>query len=71
MLYQNSVPQLHHNRPRWCIYVYSDELLIQEAEYKYQDHSSIQSPIFTSRTWYQIIVQNFDKTFERTRADVA
>ena len=23
------------------------------------------------RTWYQIIVQNFNKTFDRTRADVA
>ena len=47
------------------------ELFIQEAKYKDQDHSSIQSSIFTSRTWYQIIVQNFDKTFDRTRADVA
>ena len=53
------------------IYVYTYELLIQEAKYKDQDCSSIQSPIFTSRTWYQIIVQNFDKTFDRTRADVA
>ena len=31
-------------------------LLIQEAKYKDQDHSSIQSSIFTSGTWYQIIV---------------
>ena len=50
-------------------YVYTYELLIQEANYKDQDHSSIQSLIFTSRTWYQITVQNFDKTFDRTRAD--
>ena len=29
------------------------------------------SPIFTGRTQYQIIVYNFDKTSDRTRADVA
>ena len=45
--------------------------LFLEAKYLDQDHSSIQSPVFTSRTWYQIIVQNFNKTFDRTRTDVA
>ena len=37
-------------------YVYSNELLIQEVKYKDQDCGSIQSSIFTSRTWYQVIV---------------
>ena len=45
--------------------------LFGKLKNKDQDCSSIQSPIFTSRTRYQIIVQNFDKTFDRTRADVA
>ena len=39
-----------------CIHVYSNGLLIQEVKYKDQDHSSLQSSIFTSRTQYQIIV---------------
>ena len=34
----------------------SNELLIQEVKYKDQDRSSIQSSIFTSRMWHQIIV---------------
>ena len=35
------------------------------------DYSSIQSPIFTGRTWYQVAIQNLNKTFVRTRTDVA
>ena len=45
--------------------------LFRKLNIKIKNHSSIKSPIFTSITWYQIIVQNFDKTFVKTRADVA
>ena len=35
------------------------------------DCSSIYSPIFTSRTWYQDTIPHFDETLCRTRPDVA
>ena len=38
---------MHYHGPGKCIYVYSDELLIQEVKYKDQDCSPIQSSIFT------------------------
>ena len=33
--------------------------------------SSVQLPIFTGRTQYQVTIQNLNKTFVRTRTDVA
>ena len=57
MLYQSTVLLIALSWTKIVhIYVYSNELLIQEVKYKDQDHSSIQSSIFTSGTWYQIIV---------------
>ena len=54
-----------------AFYVHPNELLIWETKYNDYDRSSIQSPIFTGRTWYQVTIQNLKKTFVRTGTDVA
>ena len=45
--------------------------LFRKLNIKNYDCSSIEPPIITSRTWYQDSFPNFDKTFIRTRPDVA
>ena len=45
--------------------------LFRKLNIKDYDHSSIQSPILTGRTWYQVTIHNINKTFVRTRTDVA
>ena len=56
---------------RQCIHVKPDELSVQKIKHQNYDCSSIQPSILTSGTWYQDIIPNFDKTFVRTRPDVA
>ena len=45
--------------------------LFRKLKHQNYDSSPLQSPIFTSGTWYQNLIPNFDKTFIRTRPDVA
>ena len=45
--------------------------LFRKLNIKIMTGSSIQPPIIASGTWYQNSIPNFDKTFIRTRTDVA
>ena len=64
-------PRLHNYGSRQCIHVKPDELPVQKIKHQNYDCSSIQPSILTSRTRYQDFILNFDKTFVRTRPDVA
>ena len=45
--------------------------LFRKLKHQNYDCSPIQPSILTSGTWYQDVIPNFDKTFVRTRPDVA
>ena len=45
--------------------------LFRKLNIKVMTIASYNHQIFTGRTWYQVTIQNLNKTFVRTRTDVA
>ena len=45
--------------------------LFRKLNIKIMTVAPVQPPIFTGRTWYQVTIKNLNKTFVRTRTDVA
>ena len=63
--------RLYNHGSRQYIHVKPNELSVQKTKHQNYGCSSIQPPIVTSGTWYQDSIPNFNKTFIRTRPDVA